>query len=138
MRKLVIRYVGKPLCLMLAFCFLTVDVGIRSVQAGMISTETALAAQTNEAARAQVTAFLAREDVKQAMTTQGVATAEVATRVATLSDAEIALIADEIDRLPAGASLGTVVGAVLFIFVVLLITDILGYTKVFSFVQPMR
>lgn len=138
MRKLVIRYVGKPLCLMLAFCFLTVDVGIRSVQAGMISTETALAAQTNEAARAQVTAFLAREDVKQAMTTQGVATAEVATRVATLSDAEIALIADEIDRLPAGASLGTVVGAVLFIFVVLLITDILGYTKVFTFVQPMR
>lgn len=138
MRKLIIRYVGKPLCLLLAFCFLTVDVGIRTAQAGMISTETVLAAQTHSDARAQVVDFFARTDVHQALLAQGIAVDEVAARVASLSDAEIMHIANELDRLPAGASLGTVLGAVLFIFVVLLITDILGYTKVFTFVQPMR
>ncbi len=138
MRKQIIRYIGKPLCLFLALCFLTVDVGIRSAQAGMISTETVLATQANEDARAQVSAFFAREDVQQVMISQGVAADEVASRVASLSDAEVMRIANELDQLPAGASLGTVVGAVLFIFVVLLITDILGYTKVFTFVQPIR
>ena len=138
MRKLIIRYVGKPLCLLLAFCFLTVDVGIRTAQAGMISTETALAAQTNDAARGQVMAFLAREDVKEAMTTQGIAADEVAARVATLSDAEIALIANEIEHLPAGAALGSIVGAVVFVFIVLLVTDILGFTRVFPFTKPIR
>ncbi|MFO7812908.1 MAG: PA2779 family protein [Pelovirga sp.] len=138
MRKQIIHYVGKPLCLFLALCFLTVDVGIRSAQAGMISTESVLAAQTNNAARSQVTDFFAREDVQQVMISQGVAADEVAARVASLSDAEVMQIAAELDQLPAGASLGTVVGAVLFIFVVLLITDVLGYTKVFTFVQPIR
>ncbi|MFO7767244.1 MAG: PA2779 family protein [Pelovirga sp.] len=138
MKKHMVRYVGKPLCLLLAVCFLTVDVGIRTAQAGMISTETVLATQADEDARTQVSAFFAREDVQQVMTRQGVAADEVASRVASLSDAEVMRIANELDQLPAGASLGTVVGAVLFIFVVLLVTDILGYTKVFTFVQPIR
>ena len=138
MKKHLVRYVSKPLCLVLALCFLTVDVGIRTANAGMISTETVLAAQANEDARTQVMAFFAREDVQQVMETQGVAPDEVAARVASLSDAEIMRIADELDHLPAGASLGTVIGAVLFIFIVLLITDIFGYTKVFTFVQPVR
>jgi len=138
MRKQIIRYVGKPLCLLLAFCFLTVDIGIRTAQAGMISTETVLAAQANNDAREQVVDFFARADVHQALLAQGIVADEVAARVASLSDAEIMKIANELEHLPAGASLGAVVGAVLFIFVVLLITDILGYTKVFTFVQPVR
>jgi hypothetical protein len=138
MRKQIIRYVGKPLCLLLAFCFLTVDIGIRTAQAGMISTETVLAAQANNNQRAQVVNFFARADVHQALLAQGIAADEVVARVASLSDAEIMQIANELDRLPAGASFGAVIGAVLFIFVVLLVTDILGYTKVFTFVQPIR
>ena len=138
MRKQVLRYVGKPLCLLLALCFLTVDVGIRTAQAGMISTETVLAAQVNDDARTQVMAFFARDDVQQVMMSHGVAADEVTARVASLSDAEIRLLAGEIERLHAGAGLGAVIGAAVFIFVVLLITDILGFTKVFTFVQPIR
>ena len=138
MRKQILRYVGKPLCLFLVLCFLTVDIGIRSAQAGMIRTESVLAAQTDNAARLQVMDFFGREDVQRVMISQGVTADEVAARVASLSDVEIKQIATEIDQLPAGASLGTVVGAVLFIFVILLITDILGYTKLFTFVQPIR
>lgn len=138
MRKQIVRYLAKPLCLLLALCFLTVDVGIRTANAGMISTETALTAQANEDARNNVMAFMAREDVQQVLMTQGISADEVTARVASLSDAEIRKIAGEIDRLPAGASLGTVIGATLFIFVVLLITDIFGFTSVFTFVKPVR
>ncbi|MBW2099864.1 MAG: PA2779 family protein, partial [Deltaproteobacteria bacterium] len=75
-----------------------------------------------------------------AMKAQGINAAEVKARVDSLSDAEVARIVGQIDNsLPAGGdALGTVVGAALFIFVVLLITDILGFTDVFTFVKSQR
>jgi hypothetical protein len=45
-------------------------------------------------------------------------------------------IAGRLDQLPAGQSaVGAVVGAILIIFLVLLITDLLGLTNVFPFVR---
>jgi hypothetical protein len=55
-----------------------------------------------------------------------------------MSDDEILKISSEIDTLPAGGDLGGIVGAVVFVFVVLLITDILGLTKVFGFTRSVR
>ena len=47
----------------------------------------------------------------------------------------MAAVAGKIDALPAG---GEFVGVLVFIFVLLLITDILGFTKVYSFARPVR
>ena len=45
-------------------------------------------------------------------------------------------MADQIERLPAGGSaIGVIIGAALIVFLVLLATDILGYTDVFPFVK---
>jgi hypothetical protein len=45
-------------------------------------------------------------------------------------------IAGQLDQLPAGQSaIGAVVGAILIIFLVLLVTDLLGLTNVFPFVN---
>jgi hypothetical protein len=45
-------------------------------------------------------------------------------------------LAQKLDQLPAGGDgLGVVIGAALVVFIVLLITDILGYTDVFTFVK---
>jgi hypothetical protein len=53
-----------------------------------------------------------------------------------LSDSEAIAIADQIEQLPAGGSaIGVIIGAALIIFLVLLVTDILGYTDVFPFVN---
>lgn len=46
-----------------------------------------------------------------------------------------AAVAGTIDALPAG---GEFVGVPVFILVLLLITDILGFTKVHSFTRPVR
>jgi hypothetical protein len=57
-------------------------------------------------------------------------------RVAALTEEEARALAERIDALPAGAA--DVLGVLLVAFIVLLITDILGYTKVFSFTRPMK
>ena len=53
-----------------------------------------------------------------------------------LSDAEAAYLADQIDHAPAGGD--SLLGVLVFIFVLLLVTDILGLTKVFPFTRSVR
>lgn len=100
-------------------------------QAGMLPTDAAVAG----AERARVGSFFEREDVRAQLHARGVAADEVQHRVAALTDHEVQELAARIDRLPAG---GDVLGILLTVFIVLLITDILGFTKVFPFTRPIR
>lgn len=105
-------------------------------RAALISTEQAIATEHHLDARARVEALLAREDVRAELIGLGVDPEQAATRLARLNDAEIARIAGHLDSLPAGeGAIGAVVGAALFIFLVLLITDLLGLTDVYPFVR---
>ena len=101
------------------------------VHAGMLGTDAAL----GSAERARIATFLEREDVRQQLQAQGVAPADVKARVAALTDEEAARLAGQVDRLPAG---GDVLGVILTVFLVLLLTDILGFTKVFPFTRSIR
>jgi len=102
----------------------------------MIGTETVMTLTKAQDVRKNLNELLNREDVKSIMIAQGISPIEAKARVDSLSDAEIMQLADKMDQLPSGGSdFGVVVGAVLIIFIVLLITDILGYTHVFSFVR---
>lgn len=105
-------------------------------RAALISTEQAIVTEHHLDARARVEALLAREDVRAELIGLGVDPEQAATRLARLNDAEIARIAGHLDSLPAGeGAIGAVVGAALFIFLVLLITDLLGLTDVYPFVR---
>jgi hypothetical protein len=98
----------------------------------LIGTEQAAAAQ---AGRALLEQTLSRADVVAGLQARGVTADAARARVAALTDAEAAHVAAQIDRAPAG---GDVLGVIVTIFVVLLITDILGFTKVFPFTRPIR
>ena len=83
--------------------------------------------------------FLAREDVREQMQDLGVDPAEAEARVAAMSDAEVQELAGKLDNAKAGEGpLGAIVGAAVFVFVVLLITDILCFTDVFPFTKCAR
>ena len=71
-----------------------------------------------------------------ALSERGVDPAQVRARVAALTDAEAAQLLQQIDAAPAGAS--DVLGVIVFIFVLLLVTDVLGFTKVFPFTRSIR
>ena len=101
------------------------------VHAGMIGTESMLPS----ADRTRITEFLDRTEVRKALEAQGASAAEVKARVAALTGEEAAQIAADIDSLPAG---GDVLGVLLIVFLVLLLTDIMGFTKVFPFTRPVR
>lgn len=87
-------------------------------------------------ARAQLAAALAREDVARALRERGVDPAAVAARVEALDDEQARQLAQQIDSAPAGAD--SILGTIVFIFVLLLVTDILGLTKVFPFTRSVR
>jgi len=107
-----------------------------AAQAALVSTEQALAAGEVAEARARLASLLQRDEVRLELEALGVDPEEAEARIALLSDVEIEAVAGRLDELPAGeGALGAVVGAALFIFLVLLITDLLGLTDVFPFVR---
>jgi hypothetical protein len=107
-----------------------------AAHAALITSGQAIEAGAAGGERDRVAAFLAREDVREEMVALGVDPVEAVNRVAGLSDAEVRRIAGHLDQLPAGQSaVGAVIGAALFIFLVLLITDLLGLTNIFPFVR---
>ena len=114
-------------------CLLMVTV---PAQAGLVSTESVAVAGSRE----RVVAFLERADVQLQMESMGVSPQDVKARVAALSDAEVTSLAGKIDNLPAGgdAGVGAVLGLILVVFIILLLTDILGLTKIFPFTRPIR
>ncbi len=103
-------------------------------QARIVTTEEALASSP-AADRAALDAWLAREDVRARLEALGVDAAQARERVQALDDQQARDLAARLDEMPAGAG---VVGAVVTIFIVLLITDILGFTRVFPFTRPIR
>ena len=113
--------------------------GLQVAHAGMIATES-VATTTElvqvESRRAHVLATLNRADVTDALVNKGVDMDAARARIASLSDQEVLALADQLDHAPAGAS--GVLGAIVFIFLLLLITDILGFTKVYPFTRSIR
>lgn len=106
-----------------------------TAQAALVSTQEVISAEVTSSQRDQVSAFLARDDVNQALQAQGVSAQAASDRVKAMSDAEVAQLAGRIDQAPAG---GDVLGVLFTIFIVLLVTDILGLTKVFPFTRSVR
>jgi len=84
----------------------------------------------------RIAAALERDDVRAQLAARGVSLGEAQARVAALTDAEAAELAARIDALPAGGV--DILGVALVVFLVLLITDVLGYTKIFPFTRPAR
>lgn len=126
----------RQVALALAIVVFVLTGPVDAARAALITTEQALAAEVTASERDRVAAFLVRDDVRAQMAALGVDPAEAARRVAGLSDAEVRQIAGHLDRLPAGQSaIAAVIGAALFIFLVLLITDLLGLTDVYPFVR---
>ncbi len=105
-------------------------------QAKMVTTDQVLEHADPGSDRERVESFLLREDVQSQFVLLGINPEEAANRVASLSDEEIQQIAGRLDELPAGeGGVGVVVGAILIIFLVLLITDLMGLTDVYPFVN---
>ncbi|MBI3776325.1 MAG: PA2779 family protein [Gammaproteobacteria bacterium] len=126
------KRISTVVALMLA-SFLFASVVMPAAQAQMVGTDALLHAQQLQQERAAVAVALERADVRAALLDYGVEPAQVQARVDSLSADEVHSLAQSIQQLPAAGD--DPFGILLFIFVLLLITDILGLTNVFPFVN---
>jgi hypothetical protein len=132
-----IRQRSKSAGVFLVILMVLLTLPYQSVLAAMIETETTLdITAAGQEARNHIKTILAREDAQAVLRAQGIDPHEAMARVDSLTDAEARRIADQIDALPAGGDfLVTFILVVGIIVVILVITDALGYTNVFTFIR---
>ena len=111
-------------------CFALLNLGSPPVaEAGLVTTLQAAAATTRTQDLATVSAALAREEVRAQFEALGVEPAQIESRVAALTDAELRTLAGQMADMPAGADALAVIGIV---FLVLLILEAVGVIDVFK------
>ncbi len=123
-----------------AFAMLFSSVGL-PVHAEIIDTDAAIQSESQDqkvvaAAKETIARTLDRSDLQLALAEKGVSVSDIQTRLNAMTDDEIVQLSRDIESAPAGA--GDIIGAMVFIFVLLLVTDILGLTKVFPFTRSLR
>ena len=132
--------IARPLSLVLAVYVFMISGPHQAAVAALVGTESVLDAAGVRSARERVRSLMDREDIQAALVRQGIDPQEARARAEALSDAEAVRLADAIEGLPAGGSsaVGIIVGAIVLVFLLLLISDILGYTSVFPFTRRHR
>lgn len=114
---------------------LSMSIWVPSAQATLVSSEQVIAGQSMQHERDRVRSLFERADVREQLLARGVDANAVKARLDALTDSEVASIAGKLDSIPVG---GDIIDTMVFIFLVLLITDILGFTKVFPFTRSIH
>ena len=127
-----LRRLAKPVSHLVVAGLLALSVHLPAAQASLVGTEAVINATQVQQDRARLHQMLNREDVKSRLIARGVDPSQVQARVDSLTDQEVQTLAAKMDQMPAG---GDALDLLVFIFIVLLITDILGFTNVFPFVK---
>ncbi len=128
----------KTISLLLTFILSTMTINAYA-GTGMHSTLEVVEGISLNQDREKIITFMESKVVQEKMISLGVNPTEAIQRVATLSPSEVSRLSQEIDKAPAGGDgVGAVLGTALLVFLILLITDILGFTKVFPFTRSVN
>lgn len=131
-----LRRLSKPVSHLVVLGLLALSLHLPAVHAGMIGTEAVVNAAQVQQDRERLRDVFNRDDVKAQLIARGVDAAQVQARIDSLTDEEVQSLSGKINQLPAGGD--SFLGALVFVFIVLLITDILGFTNIFPFVKHQK
>ena len=121
-----IRRYTRTTGIIMAVMMLLISTPFQSALAALVNTETVLAENQSQEAREYIKQLLAREDVRSALIAQGIDPLEAEARLASLSDAEVIELADQIENLPAGGDgLGLVIAVLVIVILVLVIMKLM-------------
>ena len=123
----------RTLAMVLSVLLFTASIG--QAQAALVSNSQLInqAQLTNN--RIALLQTIGRADVQSQLLAMGVDSADVENRVKQMTADEIAQLNQQIEQLPAG---GDGLGLVILIFLVFVITDVIGATDIFPFIHPVR
>ncbi len=121
------------LCVFMSLSLIVLPVG--PAQAAMIGNTEIIAQVQSELNRTEILNILDREAARHQLSALGVSPEMVKQRVAQMTDAEVAQLNQHLADMPAG---GDIWGVLLLLFIVFIITDMLGATDIFPFVKPIN
>ena len=121
--------------LTLALSFLLICAPISQAQAAIIANAQIIdqVQQIND--KDALLQTINRVDVQEQLLGMGVNTAELESRISQMTQQEIAQLNQQINELPAG---GDVLGIIVLIFIIFIITDVIGATDIFPFIHPVK
>lgn len=122
-----IRREGQPVFIFMLLVAVSIALPCQYALAALVSTD---AVADGAGARGRLMQYLDREDVRAALTAQGLDPEEARARVASLTDAEVRQLVGQLDQLPAGGNgLGVVIGMLVIVVIVLLILKYTGMLR---------
>lgn len=127
------KFMQRPLAWLLSAMLVLMP--MMSAQAAMIGTDQIINQTDSSLTQEKLQQFLDQEAAQQQLLSLGVSPDWIEGRVKKLTDRELARINQGIDKLNAG---GDVLGVLLIIFIVFVITDVIGATNIFSFIHPVK
>lgn len=116
------------MCSLLAIAMF--GMSIQSVAlAGIVTTTDLVNSQHLQMERERIQDWIARADVREQLSSQGVDMEQAQKRVDSMTDEEVQQMAARMDQMPAGSGAGEVV---LIAFLVLIILELSGVTDIFT------
>lgn len=110
---------------------------VMSAQAAIVDNDALLAeTPTQQHTRDSLQKLFMQDQVRAQLQALGVSPEWASERARTLTDADLARINNGAGQLQAGGE--SVLGVLLVIFIVFVITDIIGATDIFPFIHPVR
>ena len=117
-----IRKKAQPVAILMIILTLLLSVPYQAAFAALVQTETMLDMSRGQEARETLKQFMALEDVRTTIVSQGIDPLEADARLNSLSDAEVIQLADQINQLPAGGDvLGLAIAVLVIVILVLVI-----------------
>jgi len=123
----------RTLALFISFSLMFATFG--QAQAAMVSNSQLINHAQHSNDKAALLQTIKRADVQAQLLEMGVNTADIEKRIDQMTQDEVTQLNQQIDQMPAG---GGVLGIVVLVFVVFVITDVIGATDIFPFIHPVN
>jgi hypothetical protein len=126
----IFRKLKGKICSLLAISMFGMTIHTTAV-AGIVTTTEILDAQQVQQERERIQDWMAREDVRDQLTSLGVDVDDAQARVNNMTDQEVMVMASRMDEMSAGSGTGEIV---IIGILVLIILELTGVTDIFTFI----
>lgn len=108
--------------------------GVGPASAGLYGSDAVVAQQQHQYSQQQVLALVDNAEVQQKLIELGVNADDAKQRIAAMTTAELDALNNQLNEMPAGGIVGTIVT----VLVVIAVLDVLGITDVYPFIRPIN
>ena len=127
------KSLNRILTLVLSLLLLSAPVG--QANAAIIDNSQVINQVQQTIEKSELLQAINRVDVQQQLRSMGVTADDLENRINQMTAEEVAQLNQQINALPAG---GDVLGIIVLIFIVFIITDVIGATDIFPFIHPVN